>query len=125
MSSMKDLVGTDLEKYHIVEEIGRGGMATVYRATDLDSGQEVAIKVLSPYVALEPKFKARFDQEIQVLRDLQHPNIVPVLDYGETGSYSFIVMPFLSSGTLGQKLLQGPLPSESCCGCCPPNLSST
>jgi serine/threonine-protein kinase len=85
-------------------------MATVYKAMDLDSGQEVAIKVLSPYVAQEPKFKARFEQEIQVLRDLQHPNIVPILDYGEIGEYSFIVMPFLTSGTLSIRLLQGPLP---------------
>jgi len=113
MCSKKDLVGSDLGNYHIVEEIGRGGMATVYKAMDLDSGQEVAIKVLSPYVAQEPKFKARFDQEIQVLRDLQHPNIVPVLDNGEIGDYSFIVMPFLASGTLSQRLLQGHLPLKA------------
>jgi len=113
MSSKQDLVGSDLGNYHIVEEVGRGGMATVYKAVYLETGHEVAIKVLSPYVAQEPKFKARFDQEIQVLRDLQHPNIVPVLDNGEIGDYSFIVMPFLAPGTLSQRLLQGPLPQKA------------
>lgn len=110
---MRDLIGKDLGNYHILEEVGRGGMATVFRAMDLDSDQEVAIKILSPYVAQEPKFKARFEQEIQVLLDLQHPNIVPVLDYGEIGDYSYIVMPFLTAGTLGAKLTQGPLPLKA------------
>jgi serine/threonine protein kinase len=113
MSSLKDLIGTDLGNYHILEEVGRGGMATVFKAIDLDSNQEVAIKILSPYVAQEPKFKARFEQEINVLLNLQHPNIVPVLDYGEIGDYSYIVMPFLTSGTLSQRLNQGPLPLKA------------
>jgi hypothetical protein len=107
---MKDLIGADLGNYHILEEVGRGGMATVFKAMDLTSSREVAIKILSPYVAQEPKFKARFEQEIDVLLNLQHPNIVPVLDYGEIGAYSYIVMPFLTSGTLSQRLNQGPLP---------------
>jgi hypothetical protein len=113
MSSLKDLIGFDLGNYHILEEVGRGGMATVFRAKDLDSNQEVAIKILSPYVAQEPKFKARFEQEISVLLNLQHPNIVPVLDYGEIGDYSYIVMPFLTAGTLSQRLTQGPLPLKA------------
>jgi serine/threonine protein kinase len=113
MGGMKDLVGTDLGNYHILEEVGHGGMATVYRAKDLGDRREVAIKVLSPYVAQEPKFKARFEQEIKVLLDLQHPHIVAVLDYGEIGDYSFIVMPFLISGTLRERLLQGPLPLQA------------
>ena len=110
---MKDLIGLDLGNYHILEEVGRGGMATVFRAMDLESNQEVAIKVLSPYVAQEPKFKARFEQEIKLLLNLQHPNIVPVLDYGEIGDYSYIVMPYLTSGTLSQRLTQGPIPIKA------------
>jgi hypothetical protein len=110
---MKDLIGLDLGNYHILEEVGRGGMATVFRAMDLDSSEEVAIKILSPYVAQEPKFKARFEQEIELLLNLQHPSIVPVLDYGEIGDYSYIVMPFLTSGTLSQRLTQGPLPLKA------------
>jgi len=110
---MKDLVGQNLGNYHILEEVGRGGMATVFKAIELASGQVVAMKVLSPYVAQEPKFKARFEQEIRVLLELHHPNIVPVLDYGEIDEYSFIVMPFLTSGTLSQRLAQGPLPLKA------------
>jgi hypothetical protein len=113
MSSMKDLIGIDLGNYHILEEVGRGGMATVFRAMDLESGQDVAIKILSPYVAQEQKFKARFEQEINLLLNLQHPNIVPVLDYGEIDDYSYIVMPYLTAGTLSLRLTQGPLPIKA------------
>ncbi len=113
MGSMKDLIGADFGNYHILEEVGRGGMATVFKAMELESNQEVAIKILSPYVAQEPKFKARFEQEINLLLNLQHPNIVPVMDYGEIGDYSYIVMPFLTSGTLSQRLTQGPLPLKA------------
>jgi serine/threonine-protein kinase len=85
-------------------------MAAVYKALDLSSDAIVAIKVLSPYVAQEPKFKARFEQEIKVLLELRHPHIVPVLDYGEIGEYAFIVMPFMDAGTLSSRLKGGPLP---------------
>ncbi|NIM96229.1 MAG: protein kinase [Anaerolineales bacterium] len=107
---MEGLVGEMLGKYHILEEVGYGGMATVYKAKDTVNNRNVAIKVLSPYVAKEPRFKARFDQEIKVLLKLRHPNIVPVLDYGEEGEYSYIVMPFMTSGTLRERLHGSPLP---------------
>jgi serine/threonine protein kinase len=85
-------------------------MATVYKAFDTVHNQEVALKVLSPYVAQEPKFKARFKQEISVLLELRHEKIVPVLDYGEVGAYAYIVMPFIEAGTLYQRFKSGPLP---------------
>jgi serine/threonine protein kinase len=107
---MTELVGKQLGRYRIVEEVGHGGMAVVYRAIDGEENREVAIKVLSPYVAQEPKFKARFEQEIQVLRHLRHGNIVPILDYCEAGEYAYIVMPFMVAGTLQQRLVGSPLP---------------
>lgn len=107
---MVELVGKLLGRYRILEEVGRGGMATVYRAYDSKDNREVAVKVLSPYVAQEPKFKARFEQEIQVLCHLQHTNIVPILDYSETGEYAYIVMPFMTAGTLQQRMIGSPLP---------------
>lgn len=113
MVGKMDLIGQTLGRYQILEEIGHGGMATVYKALDPKEDQEVAIKVLSPYVAQEPKFKARFEQEIRVLLNLSHPNIVPVLDYGEIDEYAFIVMPIMSAGTLSRRLRSGPLPLEA------------
>lgn len=110
MVGKMDLIGQTLGRYQILEEIGHGGMATVYKAYDPKEDQEVAIKVLSPYIAQEPKFKARFEQEIRVLLHLHHPNIVPVLDYGEIDEYAFIVMPIMGAGTLSQRLRSGPLP---------------
>ncbi|MCH7588558.1 MAG: protein kinase [Chloroflexi bacterium] len=107
---MANLVGQKLGHYQILEVVGQGGMATVYRAYDSKADRDVAIKVLSPYVAQEPKFKARFIQEVKVLIELRHPNIVSVLDYGEEGAYAYIVMPYMTAGTLAQRLNKGPLP---------------
>lgn len=107
---MSNLVGKKLGHYHILETVGRGGMATVYRAYDPKADREVAIKVLSPYIAQEPKFKARFVQEANLLIDLRHPNIVPVLDYGEEDAFAYIVMPYMTAGTLAERMYKGPLP---------------
>ena len=101
---MDDLKGMTLGRYKLLEDIGQGGMSMVYKARDLNSDKEVAVKVLTPYVAQEPKFRARFDREIRLLRDLQHDNIVPVLNYGEEEGITYIVMPFYSGGTLQDRI---------------------
>jgi serine/threonine-protein kinase len=110
---MTDLTGRELGNYRIFQDIGHGGMATVYRAYDTENDRVVALKVLSPYIAQEPKFKARFAQEIKVLLELRHPHIVPVYDYGEVGEFAYIVMPFMNAGTLFQRLWEGPLPLDA------------
>jgi hypothetical protein len=69
----------------------------------------VAIKVLSPYVAADPKFRGRFDREVNLLRRLEHPNIVPILAFGQADGFHYIVMPYVSSGTLHERLRAGPL----------------
>ncbi len=91
---------TTIGRYELLEEIGHGGMSVVYRGTDLDTGDRVAIKVLSPYIAQEPRFKARFDREVGLLSQMNHPNIVPILNYGEEQGKNYIVMPYYSGGTL-------------------------
>ncbi len=96
-------------RYELHEPIGRGGAATVFRATDRDSGTVVAIKVLRPELAtlVGPE---RFLQEIGIVRVLRHPNIVPLLDSGETDGTLYYVMPLLSGGTLRGRLQRdGPL----------------
>jgi len=106
---MTELVGRTLANYTILEVIGQGGMATVYRARDQREPRDVAIKVLSPYVAADPKFRGRFDREINLLQRLSHPNIVPILAFGQADGFHYIVMPYLSSGTLHERLRAGPL----------------
>jgi len=106
---MSELIGRVLGNYHILEQIGRGGMARVFKALDLTHERTVAIKVLSPHLALESNFKARFEREVQVLRELEHPNIVPILDYGEAGGLAYIVMPYMKVGTLSDRLKDGDL----------------
>ncbi len=103
-----------LGRYYLLEQVGLGGMATVYEALDLDRDEKVAIKVLAAQLARTPQFKARFEREIEVLRTLKHPNIVPILSYGEEDDQAYIVMPFFTSGTLMDRLRKGPLtPQEA------------
>ena len=66
-------------------------------------------KILSPYIAHEERFQARFEREIKLLRRLSHPNIIPILDFGEADGLAFIVMPYIASGTLLDRLNRGPL----------------
>jgi eukaryotic-like serine/threonine-protein kinase len=79
-------------RYAVGRELGRGGMSVVFEATDLRDQQPVALKVLAPEIALAVG-PARFQREIQFLRQLRHPNIVPVLDASEVGPLLFFTMP--------------------------------
>ncbi|MCJ7629273.1 MAG: serine/threonine protein kinase, partial [Longimicrobiales bacterium] len=90
-------------RYHVEAEIGRGGMATVYRAQDFKHDRLVAVKVLLPELAsvVGPK---RFLREIQIAASLRHPHILPLLDSGEVGGLPFYVMPFIEGESLRDKL---------------------
>lgn len=79
---MRDLIGQTLGQYQIMAEIGRGGMAVVYRATHLTLQRRVAIKVLPPHLALDRTFVGRFLHEARAAAQLKHPNIVTVYDVG-------------------------------------------
>ena len=109
---MADLSGTDIDRYHLIEPLGQGGMAIVYRAYDTRLERDVAVKLIrrnafSPDV-LERVLK-RFDREAKSLAKLTHPNIVSIIDYGEFESSPYLVMPYLMGGTL-KSLLGKPLP---------------
>jgi serine/threonine protein kinase len=104
---MSDLLGKSLGRYHILEQLGEGGMATVYKAYDTRLETDVAVKVirtenLAPSV-LERSLK-RFEREAKSLAKLTHPNIVKVTDYGEYEGKPYLVMPYLPGGTLKDKL---------------------
>ncbi len=104
---MAGLVGHTLGHYRLDEQIGQGGMATVYKAHDTRSGEDVAIKVLSPTITGEKRFVKRFRREAEIVKQrLRHPNIAPVIAYGETDSYVYIVMPFIDGETLSDRLVR-------------------
>lgn len=101
--------GKRIDRYQVLEEIGRGGMAAVYRARDTASQAEVALKLVAPHLSHDPNFARRFHQEAELLRKLTHRHIIPVLDYGEAEGYAYLVMPYLRVGTLNDRLRAGPI----------------
>lgn len=109
---MEDLSGKQLGIYRIVAPQGEGGMAAVYKAYQPGMDRYVALKILPRHFASDPQFVARFKQEAQVLAKLQHPHILPVFDFGEAEGYTYIVMPFIESGTLIDLLKGQPLPLQ-------------
>ena len=101
-------------RYDIKSMIGQGGMSTVYLGYDPRSLREVAIKVLPPYYLHAPKFRERFDREALTIALLEHPAIVPVYDMGEEDGQPYIVMRYMSGGSLAEKIKNGPIPLREC-----------
>ena len=100
-----------LNKYRIMDEIGRGGFATVYRAHDTVLERDVAVKVLDPILARDDAFIRRFWREAKLAASLRHPHIVTVLDVGEANGRFYIVMELLPGRTLKQIIAsEGPQP---------------
>ena len=100
--------GTTLGPYRIVERLGRGGMAAVYKAYQPSLDRYVAIKVLPAHLADEPGFAERFRREARAVAKLEHPHILPVHDYGQEGERTYIAMRYVEGGTL-KDLLGKPL----------------
>ncbi len=96
-------------RYEIRGELGRGGMATVYRAFDPAFKRDVAIKVLPRELLHDPTFRARFEREAQTIAALEHAAIVPVHDVGEADGQPFIVMRLMTGGSLADRLADGPI----------------
>jgi serine/threonine protein kinase len=96
-------------QYRIEDEIGRGGMAIVYRAQDLRLNRAVALKVLPPDLALDQAVRSRFRREAQTSAQLSHPHIVPIYDVGEADGIVYFVMALVTGGNLGSLLEQRPL----------------
>jgi hypothetical protein len=80
------------EKYELLEELGAGGMGTVYRARDTRLGRVVALKLLADELGADPSFRARFVREARTLASLNHPGIVALYDFGEDDGQLFIAM---------------------------------
>jgi serine/threonine-protein kinase len=101
-------------RYDIKSLIGQGGMSAVYLGYDPRSQREVAIKILPPYYLHAPKFRERFEREALMIALLEHPAIVPVYDMGEEDGQPYIVMRYMSGGSLAGKLKKGPIPLRDC-----------
>jgi len=103
--------GETVGAYKIIEQLGLGGMATVYKAYHVALERYVALKVLHPDLNEDPTFAARFQREARVIAKLEHPNIVPVHDFAEYNKYLYLVMKFIDGETLGARLKRAPLTS--------------
>ena len=97
-----------LSKYEVLEEIGHGGMASVYRARDPRLGRDVAIKVIAPSL-LTPDSERRFQTEAQVVAQMDHPSIVSINDFGHHEGSLFFVMPVVEGESLRSLLRRGSL----------------
>jgi serine/threonine protein kinase len=102
---MPDLTGQTLGGYRILNQIGRGGMATVYRAFQPSLERYVAVKVLPAFYAEQDEsFLKRFRLEARSIARLRHPNILTIYEYGEQEGITFIVMEYVEAGTLTDRL---------------------
>jgi tetratricopeptide (TPR) repeat protein len=100
LSTLRDALR---DRYTVEREVGRGGMATVFLARDRKLGREIAIKVLSPGV-MTAVATERFLREIRITAQLQHPNILPLIEAGESDGMLYSVMPFVDGESLRERL---------------------
>ncbi len=107
------LISQTLGNYEIVGKLGKGGMATVYRARQRNMQRDVAIKVMSADLAADPEFIARFEREAHVIARLEHPRILPVHDFGHEGELFYLVMRLVEGESLYYRLKRGPLPLKT------------
>ncbi len=106
---MENLVGTTLGQYQIVQEIGRGGMAVVYKAYQPSLTRYVAIKVLPPQFSFDHDFIERFVREARGAAMLHHPNIITIHDVSEQDGIHYFVMEYLVGKTLGAVMAETPM----------------
>jgi eukaryotic-like serine/threonine-protein kinase len=110
---LNSLIGKSLGQFRIVDRIGAGGMATVFKAYQPNLDRYVAVKVLPAYHARDPIFLKRFQQEARSVAKLQHANIVPIHEFGEQDGITFIVMEYVDGGTLKDRLKRSISVAES------------
>ena len=105
--------GSQIAGYRLMEQIGRGGMAVVYRAIDLRLDRPVALKILAPELARDESFRHRFIRECRAAAAVDHPCIIPVFDAGEAGGVLFIAMRYVSGRDVRTLLdREGSLPAD-------------
>ncbi len=105
-------VGDNVGPYKIIEQLGQGGMATVYKAYHASLDRYVALKALHPAFGEDATFASRFQREARVVAKLEHAHIVPVYDYAQHEGRPYLVMKFIEGDTLKARLNQGPLTTQ-------------
>lgn len=100
---------TQIDRYEVLSECGSGGMSKVYHAYDPDLDKEVAVKLIRATISDDPQYQDRFRQECRLLANLDHPAIVPILNVGQYADRPYFVMPFMTGGSLKQRLLSAPI----------------
>jgi tRNA A-37 threonylcarbamoyl transferase component Bud32 len=105
-SSMKSIIGCTLGQYEILEPIGRGGMAEVYKARHIRLERPVAVKILPARLAEEGDFRERFEREARAVALLKHPNIVQVYDFGDCDGLYYMAMEYIPGRDLAYKMSQ-------------------
>ena len=103
--------GRPLRGYRLIEEVGMGSFAIVWRGSQPSVGRDVAIKQIRAELASQPDFIRRFEAEAHLVARLEHPHIVPLIDYWREPDSAYLVMRWLSGGTLERRLDDGPLDS--------------
>jgi serine/threonine protein kinase/predicted ATPase len=106
------MIGSKLGPYEITEQIGKGGMATVYRAYQPSMDRHVALKVIRTSILEDSVGRDRFQLEAKLVAKLEHPHLLPVYDFDGANDPPYIVMRFLEGGTLKQVMEADPLPDE-------------
>jgi serine/threonine protein kinase/Tol biopolymer transport system component len=108
-----DLIGKRIGGYEILDKIGQGGMATVYRAHQISMNRPVAIKILPRQFLSDDSYMQRFNREVKIVSQLEHRSIVPVYDYGEHEGLPFIVMRYMTAGSVDDLLRKnGPMDAD-------------
>jgi serine/threonine protein kinase len=105
-------IGQNVGPYRILEQLGQGGMATVYKAYHAALDRFVAIKVLHTAFREDANFLARFTREARVVAKLEHSNIVPIFDYAECDGQPYLVMKYIEGETLKARLQKSPLGAQ-------------
>ncbi len=106
---MPFVAGETIGPYQVLEQLGQGGMATVFKAYHPSLDRYVAIKALHPAFMEDPNFLARFQREARVVAKLEHPNIVPIYDFAEHQGRPYLVMKYVEGETLKARLGRGKL----------------
>ncbi|HEY4721475.1 MAG TPA: protein kinase, partial [Anaerolineae bacterium] len=102
-------IGENVGPYRIIEQLGSGGMATVFKAYHAALDRYVAIKVLHPAFKQDPNFLSRFQREARIVARLDHPHMVPVYDFSEAGGQPYLVMRYIEGETLKARQAKGAL----------------
>lgn len=106
------LIGSQLGKYQIIDVIGQGGMAAVYKGYHPEIERYAAIKVLPPHPGRGKEFIHRFQLEARTIARLQHPHILPLYDYGVDNNVFYLAMAYIEGGSLSERIDQGSVPLQ-------------